>query len=555
MKKIGILLRSTTCNKYLYETVKELARSENIELFFLLNKESETKKTSILNRLKKEIEIKGLKRTLELILYKIVTTIEYKVLSLFSKKLREHTKSFNISEFNKNKIVNLSPEFSPSGLIVRYPNKDIEEIESLDLDLILKGNALGIFKGDIINASKEGIISFHHGDNRWNRGGPPAFWEVYLQKPSTGFIIQILTEELDGGSVIFRGNIPTKRSFAENSVNLFSRSNYYMAKVILDYVESGKLPKEEESVPFGGELLIVPSMIQSLSYFFKTGWLFFIFAFKKVILKKDDRWSVAFVKSSWESAILRKGVKIINPPKHFYADPFVITRDGRTICYVEDYCYEKKKGHITAIELLDKSSYKILDTVIDEPFHLSFPFLLEYEDELYMIPESNESGSVRLYKCINYPLEWEYQKDLLTDVKVVDSMIFKYEGRWWLLCNREDDHSSTLMAFYSDSPLSSDWKPHALNPLIFDNIIARNGGILDVHSDAPIRARQKSAFNQYGKGVTMARIKELTPTTFKEEKIGEISPNFFNNIKGTHHIYSNSIYTVYDYLEEVSIKK
>ena len=555
MKKVGILLRSTTCSKYLYETVEELNKSEKVELFFLLNQASVSEKKSIFNRLKTEIKIKGFRRTLELILYKVITTLEYKILSFFSQKLRGHTQSFDITKFNKNETVDILPQFSASGLIVRYSDKDIEKIESLGLDLILKGNALGIFKGDIINASKEGIISFHHGDNRWNRGGPPAFWEVYLRKPSTGFIIQILTEELDGGSVIFRGNIPTKRSFTENSINLFSRSNYYMAKLILDYADSNTLPKEEERIPFGGELLLVPSMIKSLFYFLKTSWLFFIFAFKKIVLKKDDRWSVAFIKSPWESAILRKGIKIENPPKHFYADPFVITRENRSICYVEDYCYEKKKGYITAIELFNNNNYQILGSVLEEPFHLSFPFLLEYEDELYMIPETHEADAVRLYKCIDYPLKWEYQRDLLQDIRVVDSIIFEYEKRWWLLCNREDDHSSTLMAFYSDNPLSSNWKPHALNPLIFDNIIARNGGILDINSDAPIRARQKSGFNQYGKGFTLARIKELTPSTFKEEEIGEVSPDFFDNIKGSHHIHSNNIYTVYDYIEELSINK
>ena len=57
--------------------------------------------------------------------------------------------------------------------------------------------------------SKIGIFSFHHGDNDFYRGGPPGFWEVYNQEPSTGFIIQRINEVLDNGDVIFKGNIPT----------------------------------------------------------------------------------------------------------------------------------------------------------------------------------------------------------------------------------------------------------------------------------------------------------------------------------------------------------
>ena len=64
-------------------------------------------------------------------------------------------------------------------------------------------------KGEILNICRLGIISFHHGDNNFNRGGPPGFWEVFNREPSTGFIIQRLTEEIDGGDVIFKGKITT----------------------------------------------------------------------------------------------------------------------------------------------------------------------------------------------------------------------------------------------------------------------------------------------------------------------------------------------------------
>jgi len=80
-----------------------------------------------------------------------------------------------LKKFNKNDITYLNPIFSNSGLIVSYYEEEIEKIKSLNLDIIIRGNASGIFKGGIIKSAKAGIISFHYGDNRWNRGGPPAF--------------------------------------------------------------------------------------------------------------------------------------------------------------------------------------------------------------------------------------------------------------------------------------------------------------------------------------------------------------------------------------------
>jgi methionyl-tRNA formyltransferase len=74
----------------------------------------------------------------------------------------------------------------------------------------------GILRGDILTLCKYGIISFHHGNNDINRGGPPGFWEVYNKEPSTGFIIQKLKNELDGGDVLFKGEIMTSSIYSIN---------------------------------------------------------------------------------------------------------------------------------------------------------------------------------------------------------------------------------------------------------------------------------------------------------------------------------------------------
>ena len=73
--------------------------------------------------------------------------------------------------------------------------KSINTIKQLNLDIIIRGGS-GILKGEILNSAKFGVISFHHGDNLVNRGGPSGFWEVYEKNPKTGFTIQILMNNL-----------------------------------------------------------------------------------------------------------------------------------------------------------------------------------------------------------------------------------------------------------------------------------------------------------------------------------------------------------------------
>ena len=59
----------------------------------------------------------------------------------------------------------------------------------------------------------------HLGDDRKYRGGPSGFWEVYNKEPNSGFIIQQLTENLDNGNLLFRGNISTEKTWLLNRKN------------------------------------------------------------------------------------------------------------------------------------------------------------------------------------------------------------------------------------------------------------------------------------------------------------------------------------------------
>jgi methionyl-tRNA formyltransferase len=61
---------------------------------------------------------------------------------------------------------------------------------------------MGILTGDILKAPTYGVVSYHHGDIREYRGGPPGFWEFLHGEDQFGITVQRLTEELDGGDVL-----------------------------------------------------------------------------------------------------------------------------------------------------------------------------------------------------------------------------------------------------------------------------------------------------------------------------------------------------------------
>jgi len=539
------------CSRYIGETIRELSACEAIELFLLQN-DSSVAHPGIGARFGSVKRSEGVWPAIEQMLFELYAAMEGRVLSRFLPEVRAHFDSCGMQQFRAYPTIQITPLFSPSHREVHYSQEDITAIETLDLDLIVLGTAPRRLKGEILHVAREGIISFCHSDNRWRRGGPDAFWEVYTRRPSTGFVIEVLSEEPGAGSVLLRGDFATRRSYMENLADLYNESNPYLAKVVIDYAESGELPTAEARYPFGGYHSKSPSSLQLASYIAKNTLLFLSLIVDRVLLRREKKWGVAYIQSNWREADLAKGTPIKNPPGHFLADPFIIEREGRRICFLEDYDYAIGRACIAAVEIIDGEHYEMLGPVIEEPYHMSYPYLFEYEGTLYMVPETNEANAIRLYECTNFPLEWVYSKDVMSGARAFDSMIFQQGSTWWLLSNMsakgKEDGSSQLMAYSSDDPLAGSWQPHRKNPIIFDSTIARNGGILDRESRYPIRGRQKQGFNSYGDALTLARMTDLTPESYSEEEVGEILPHFFDGISRCHHIHSDGNYTVYDYL-------
>ena len=206
------------------------------------------------------------------------------------------------------------------------------------------------------------------------------------------------------------------------------------------------------------------------------------------------------------------------------------------------------------MEIFEDGHYEILGEVIREPFHLSFPYLFEYEDELYMIPESSAANSIRLYKCTDFPMQWEFQKELRTGIKAADTMLFEYEGKWWMLTNQTTennaDQAAQLFVYHNDSPLKSEgWQPHPLNPVVFSSDGGRNGGILLQEEKLPVRVGQRQRFNIYGAAFCLNQITQLSETHYKEERITEIEPDFFPDLRATHHMHAHNGIVVYDFMK------
>ncbi|HEU0082655.1 MAG TPA: hypothetical protein VFQ87_07240, partial [Bradyrhizobium sp.] len=88
---------------------------------------------------------------------------------------------------------------------------------------------------------------------------------------------------------------------------------------------------------------------------------------------------------------------LADPGHRFYADPFPVKWQGRTFVFFEDLDHRTGKGIISATEFGDAGPVGEVVPVLEEPWHLSYPFLIEHNDDLWMIPESSEHRDVALY--------------------------------------------------------------------------------------------------------------------------------------------------------------
>jgi hypothetical protein len=506
-------------------------------------------------------EKRNLKKYKDLdLVYRTITSIFFSFIIKFEKKsllkykiFKNHFNTYSLNSFSI-PLIEVSPIVSKSGYVYKYSEFDILQIKKLNLDLLIRGGN-GILRGEILNICKFGILSLHHGDNDINRGGPPGFWEVYLRIPETGFIIQKLYNELDGGDVYVKGAIPTSSSYLMNLVKIQKIANIYFDGLLNSIGEKNAVPEVVPKKPYYYDIYKLPSIQVQFIYLFKT----FTYKCKKIILNKlgyNLNWSVAYgFNENWKNVELRKFKKITNPFNRFYADPFVYSENGLNICFVEDYDYSTAKGKISAIEIT-KKGYLELGTAIEEKFHMSYPFVFNYENELFMCPETHEIGEIRLYKCSGFPLKWEYHKTIMKNISASDTNIFFKNSKWWMLTNIDSaevgDHCSELHLFYSDSFDSEKWNSHPLNPIFFTPLKARNGGLFFQGQDL-YRVFQVQGFDNYGESMGVAKIIEISEQNYREEVLFEIKPFFFQNLKGTHtfSIFSNLVAVDYSMIEKI----
>ncbi|MFC6776292.1 formyl transferase [Methylobacterium gregans] len=218
--------------------------------------------------------------------------------------------------------------------------------------------------------------------------------------------------------------------------------------------------------------------------------------------------------------------RVLPDPGHrFYADPFLFHGQGQTHLFVEDLDHRTGKGVISAVAFGPDGPRGTPRPVLEESFHLSYPFVFEHGGTVWMIPETSQNRTVSLYRADPYPHRWIRERDLLTDIVASDATLIRFAGRWWMFATLHDGagaHSDMLGLFFADD-LFGPWRPHPANPLLIDAGGARPAGAMLVRGGRLWRPVQDCT-RLYGGALGLAEVTTLTETAFAQSVRTRLAP-------------------------------
>lgn len=430
---------------------------------------------------------------------------------------------------------------------------DIEIIRKYRLDILINFGFENL-QFETLNASKYGTWSYYHGDDRIMRGGPPGFWEVVENWPETSSALLATGGRFFPSRVLFRSHFVTyPLSPARHRSYYFWATTSFLPRQIslLQRLGEEKYCQETEkfnaaplreikryAAPSNG--LAARSIARIISRLIKE----FI---QRLFYTKQ--WFLLFSLKKGASDHFMEFIKLPPSKDKFWADPHITQVNGTYYIFIEEFLTAKNKGHISVLELDGLGNWKAPIKVLEKDYHLSYPFIFEWNDRFYMVPESRANKTIDLYECTDFPYKWNYKQCLMENVSAVDTTLIYYFNKWWLFTAIAENEAAApnveLFLFYADDLFSGEWKAHPQNPIISDVKSARPAGSLFVKDGKLIRPSQDCS-EGYGHGIDLNEIEVLSETEYRERRILSIRPDWDKRIVATHTFASCGDLTVID---------
>ena len=246
---------------------------------------------------------------------------------------------------------------------------------------------------------------------------------------------------------------------------------------------------------------------------------------------RPDHWRVATRATGTDAAF----AIVPDDGARFYADPFPFEWDGRRALFFEDYAYATGKGVIGCVEIDEAGGASAPRRALEQPVHLSYPFVFSDGDAVYMLPEMGAARRVQLFRAVSFPDRWVPDHILLDDVVAADATIVRHGDAWWLFATLAGDGGSSwdkLCLFHAPA-LAGPWVPHHDNPVLTDAGAARPAGAM-WHEDGVLMRVAQDCRRGYGDAVALCRVDRLDPAGFRQTVVARLTAPAGFGADGTH---------------------
>ncbi|KAL5716779.1 hypothetical protein ACHQM5_009902 [Ranunculus cassubicifolius] len=201
-------------------------------------------------------------------------------------------------------------------------------------------------------------------------------------------------------------------------------------------------------------------------------------------------------------------------PSNFVARPFLHVQGDALYLFYETKNSITLQGDIGVAKSINKgATWEHLGIALDEKWHLSFPYVFTYNDQMYLMPESTQKGELHLYKALEFPLKWTFEK-VIMDKPLRGSFIINYDNLYWLF--GYDQNHRHLEIWYSSSPLGP-FRPHEQNSAYntTKSFGAQSGGRPFLYNGSLYRVAQDSD----GRRLQTFKVEVLTQDEYNEFEV------------------------------------
>lgn len=526
---VAILLNSGKVPLWIFSTVDNILKTGSANVFIIISKPPERKE-------------KDNRRYLPgLLILRLIEKIDYLVFRIRNNYncIREITLLDHDT-----KIINLNPDTCAGGgkepgltetiteiypeIIIRFGCHDLSEF-------IRRIPRFGIWTLSVESCPVPGNFDY-------------GFWEVVRYRTTSFSSVDVMSPGSSTAQTIFRSVESTcPFSVNKNRNQIFHRTALFLPRLIQglqncgeDYLERLK-DRHRKRVNEGPDKEISLGAVSVIKDTIKFIGRVTPLVINKLLFTDAFDWHIMVHREENRDPVtdgFERFRQLKSPDGVFWADPFAVYENGRHYIFVEEFIYSINKAHISLLELDSAGSLISHRKVIERPYHMSYPFIFKEGGCWYMIPETASNNTVELYRCIDFPYSWEFQKIIMKDVSATDTTLFYHNEKWWLFATLDQTGSvsggsTELFLFYAGSPFSDNWVSHPLNPVVSDEAGARCAGNLFVRDGIIFRPSQDCSV-RYGRGFNLKKVTVLNEYEYNETTVNEIKPLWDKRLRGTH---------------------